>query len=107
MIQGSIPISPGQNALTVHTGPLEGGIYIVSGNNLGTGTHTIRLTNPANPIGASNNIIAVHRFTTTTVTGTTNIAPREINVPNGWALGCTSDAVTPDVTGKLQYTKVS
>lgn len=106
MIHGNIPISPAQNVLSVHTGPLEGGSYIVSGNNLGTGTHTIRLFNTDNPIGATNNMIAVHRFTTTNVTGTTTLPPREVLVPEGWALGCTSDAVTPDITGKLQYAKL-
>ena len=106
MIKGTIPISPAQNVLSSNTGPLEGGVYIVSGNNLGTGTHTIRMFNPADAIGSANNIIAVHRYTTTTVTGTTSIGPREINLPDGWALGCTSDAATPDVTGKLQYTKL-
>jgi hypothetical protein len=107
MINGSIPISPVQNVLSSNTGPLEGGVYIVSGNNLGTGTHTIRMFNPADSVGSANNIVAVHRFTTTTVTGTTSIGPREILVPNKWALGCTSDAATPDVTGKLQYAKIS
>ncbi len=106
MIHGDIPISPAQNVLSATTGPLEGGSYIVSGNNLGTGTHTIRLYNADNPIGATNNMIAVHRFNTTNITGTTSISPREVLVPHGWALGCTSDAVTPDVTGKLQYVKL-
>lgn len=107
MMKGPIPISPVQNVLSSNTGPLEGGVYIVSGNNLGTGTHTVRVFNPADSIGSANNIVAVHRFTTTTVTGTTSIGPREILVPDKWALGCTSDAATPDVAGKLQYTKIS
>ena len=106
-MKGPIPISPVQNVLSSNTGPLEGGVYIVSGNNLGTGTHTIRMFNPADSVGSANNIVAVHRFTTTTVTGTTSIGPREILVPEKWALGCTSDAATPDVAGKLQYAKIS
>jgi hypothetical protein len=106
MIQGSIPISPATSTLSAHTGPLDGGCYIVAGNNLGSGTHTIKLTNPAEAIGASNNMDAVHRFNTTAVTGTTSISPREVLVPNGWALGCVSDAVSPDTTGTIRYTKI-
>ncbi len=101
-----IPISPATSTLSVTTGPLDGGVYIVSGNNLGSGTHTIKLTNPAAAIGSSNNMDAVHRYSTTVVSGTTSISPREIVVPHGWALGCVSDAVTPNTTGTVRYFKL-
>jgi hypothetical protein len=101
-----IPISPATSTLSLTTGPLTGGVYIVSGNNLGTGTHTIKLTNPAKAIGADNNMDAVHRYTTTVVSGTTTIPPREILVPDGWALGCVSNAATPDISGTVRYFKL-
>lgn len=107
MIDGSIPISPATSTLSVTTGPLDGGSYIVAGNNLGSGTHTIKLTNPAAAIGSSNNMDAVHRYNTTVISGTTSISPREVLVPHGWALGCVSDAATPNTTGTIRYVKIS
>ena len=102
-----IPISPVTSTLSVHTGPLTGGSYIVAGNNLGSGTHTIKLTNPATAIGSSNNMDAVHRYSTTVVSGTTSISPREVLVPDGWALGCVSNDAAPDVSGTVTYFKLN
>jgi hypothetical protein len=106
MIDGSIPISPVTSTLSVHTGPLEGGSYIVAGNNLGSGTHTIKLTNPLAAIGAANNMDALHRYTTTAISGTTSISPREVLVPEGWALGCVSSDASPNINGTIRYSKV-
>lgn len=106
MFKGKVNVSPVQNVLATLLGPLDGGVYLVSAVNLGPGTHTVRLTNPNETAGANNSIVAVHRFTATTVTGTTTIPPREISIPEGWDIGITSDSATPNVTGYLNVEKI-